>query len=82
MGEPIDRLETEQPRQPGKQPIDRMHEHVLPHQRRNRGHDKERGDDQKAHDALPEHWLIEQQRQKCAADKGDGQNATHKDQGV
>ncbi len=61
------------PEMPEK-PVIRVHEHVLPDQRRNRRHHEERRDHQDAHDALAPHRLVEQQRQRRAKQDGDGKH--------
>jgi hypothetical protein len=82
LREPVDGLKPEHPRQPGEEPVDRVHEHVLPDQRGNRGHHEKRGDHQQPHDALPEDRLVEQQREQCAPDQGDRQHPADKDQRI
>ena len=53
----------------GEDAVDRVHDHVLPDQRRHRRHDEEGRDHQDAHDALAPDRLVEQQRQQDAADR-------------
>jgi hypothetical protein len=54
-----------------KKPVDRIHEHVLPHQRRDRRHHEEGRDHEDTDDALAPHRLIEQIASSDAEDDGD-----------
>ena len=82
MGEKVDRLKSQSRRQMSKQPVDRVHEHVLPDQRRDGGHDKERRDHQDAHDPLTPDRLVKQQRQEDPADDGNDQHTADQHQRV
>jgi hypothetical protein len=61
----------------GEHAVHRVHEHVLPDQRRDGGHDEEGRDHEDAHDALAPHRLIEQDGEKDAEHHGDHEDAAH-----
>ena len=61
--------QPERAREEREQPVDRVHQHVLPDQRAHRRHDEERRDREQARDAAAVELLVEQHGEQRAADR-------------
>ena len=69
--EEVDRRQPERAREEREQPVDRVHQHVLPDQRAHRRHDEERRDREQARDAAAVEVLVEQHGEQRAEADGD-----------
>ena len=73
------RLSPEEFPKMGEQAVHRVHEHVLPDQRRHGGHHEERRDHQNADNALPPHRLVQEEGEQDAQHHGDQQDTADND---
>ncbi len=82
VGQPVDRGGTEEDPDLGQHAVDRVHHHVLPQQRIDRGHDEEGRDQQHAHQAAAGERLVDQQRQRNAQHHRDQDHAAQQQHGI